>query len=281
MWSKIILLRILRSRSATIGLVIVSLFLITTIFASVIAPRPAAQQTLKDSLTPPGRNGYPLGSDVFGRCVLSRIIFGTRVSLKIAILGTIISASIGVPLGAIAGFFGGGIDYAIEGLIDLSWAFPSILLALALMFILGPGLQSVMIAVGLVYWGGYARITRGQFLVLREEDYVQAALAVGASRSRIIIRHLLPNSWAPLIVQVSLGMARIILIEAALSFLGVGAQPPTPSWGSMLSNGRMYLLTAPWLTLFPGIAIMLVVLGFNLLGDGLRDALDPRLSRSR
>ncbi len=281
MEAPVLLLRLLRSKNATVGLVIVSLFLMTTIFAPVMAPRPAVQQSLKDALTPPSKNGYPLGADEFGRCVLSRIIFGTRVSLRIALLGSIISLSIGVSLGAIAGFFGGTIDHVIEGLVDLSWAFPSILLALAIMFILGPGLQSVMIAVGLVYWGGYARITRGQFLALREEDYVQAAQAVGAGRVRIIIRHLLPNSLAPLIVQVSLGMARIILIESALSFLGVGAQPPTPSWGAMLSNGRMYLMTAPWLTLFPGVAIMLVVLGFNLLGDGLRDTLDPRLSRGR
>jgi len=160
----------------------------------------------------------------------------------------------------------------------LTWAFPTILAALAIMFILGPGLHSVMIAVGIVYWAGYARITRGQFLALREEEYVQAARAVGASNLRIVWRHLLPNSLGPLLVQLSLGMGQVILIEASLSFLGLGAQPPTPSWGSMLSNGRAYLLNAPWLTLFPGLAIMLVVLGFNLMGDGLRDALDPRLS---
>lgn len=281
MRSRVLFLRLLQSRNATIGLIIVSFFLLMTIFGPLIAPQPAERQSLKNAFTPPGENGYPLGSDEFGRCVLSRIIFGARVSLRIAILGSAVSLGIGVPLGAIAGFFRGGIDYVIEGLVDLTWAFPTILLALAIMFIIGPGLQSVMIAVGLVYWGGYARIMRGQFLALREEDYVLAACAVGAGRFRIILHHLLPNSLAPLIVQVSLGIARIILIEATLSFLGVGAQPPIPSWGAMLSNGRMYLLTAPWLTLFPGVAIMLVVLGFNLLGDGLRDVLDPRLFRNR
>jgi len=273
-----VLHRLLKNRNAVIGLLIVLAFLLMALLAPVLAPRRAEKQSLMDALKPPNRE-YLLGTDEFGRCVLSRIIYGARVSLRITLLGSAIALGIGVFLGAIAGYYGGIVDYVIQALVDISWAFPTILLALAIIFILGPGLQSIMIAVGLVYWGAYARLTRGQFLALREEDYVQAARASGASAFRIVIRHLLPNSLAPLIVQLSLGVGRIILIEASLSFLGLGAQPPTPSWGAMLSNGRMYLMTASWLTVFPGVAIMIVVLGFNLVGDGLRDALDPRLRR--
>ncbi len=266
-----------RSTNAIIGSVIIVLFFLIALLAPLLAPQPPNVLSLKDALTRPCRE-YTLGTDEFGRSILSRIIFGARVSLNIALIASAVALGIGVPLGALAGYYGGWFDSIVQGLVDLTWAFPTILAALAIMFILGTGLHSVMIAVGVVYWAGYARITRGQFLVLREEEYVQAAQAVGASNLRIVWRHLLPNSLAPLLVQLSLGMGQVILIEASLSFLGLGAQPPTPSWGAMLSNGRAYLLAAPWLTLVPGLAIMLVVLGFNLMGDGIRDALDPRLS---
>lgn len=266
-----------RSTNAIIGGVIIVLFFLIALLAPLLAPQPPNVLSLKDALTRPCRE-YTLGTDEFGRSILSRIIFGARVSLNIALIASAVALGIGVPLGALAGYYGGWFDSIVQGLVDLTWAFPTILAALAIMFILGTGLHSVMIAVGVVYWAGYARITRGQFLALREEEYVQAAQAVGASNLRIVWRHLLPNSLAPLLVQLSLGMGQVILIEASLSFLGLGAQPPTPSWGAMLSNGRAYLLAAPWLTLFPGLAIMLVVLGFNLMGDGIRDALDPRLS---
>ena len=266
-----------RSTNAIIGSVIIVLFFLIALLAPLLAPHPPNALSLKDALTSPCRE-HILGTDEFGRSILSRIIFGARVSLNIALIASAVALGIGVPLGALAGYYGGRFDSIVQGLVDLTWAFPTILAALAIMFILGTGLHSVMIAVGVVYWAGYARITRGQFLALREEEYVQAARAVGASNLRIVWRHLLPNSLAPLLVQLSLGMGQVILIEASLSFLGLGAQPPTPSWGAMLSNGRAYLLVAPWLTLFPGVAIMLVVLGFNLMGDGLRDALDPRLS---
>lgn len=265
------------STNAIIGSVIIVLFLLIALLAPLLAPHPPNALSLKDALTSPCRE-HILGTDEFGRSILSRIIFGARVSLNIALIASAVALGIGVPLGALAGYYGGWFDSIVQGLVDLTWAFPTILAALAIMFILGTGLHSVMIAVGVVYWAGYARITRGQFLALREEEYVQAARALGASNFRIIWRHLLPNSLAPLLVQLSLGMGQVILIEASLSFLGLGAQPPTPSWGAMLSNGRAYLLVAPWQTLFPGVAIMLVVLGFNLMGDGLRDALDPRLS---
>jgi len=267
----------LKSTNAVVGAIIIVLFILIALLAPLLAPKAPNAQSLKDALTSPCWK-HPLGTDEFGRSILSRIIFGARISLNIALIASAVALGIGVPLGALAGYYGGATDSIVQGLVDLTWAFPTILAALAIMFILGPGLHSVMIAVGIVYWAGYARITRGQFLALREEEYVQAARAVGASSLRIIWRHLLPNSLAPLLVQLSLGMGQVILIEASLSFLGLGAQPPTPSWGSMLSSGRAYLLTASWLTLFPGLAIMVVVLGFNLIGDGLRDALDPRLS---
>jgi len=270
----------LKSANAVVGGSIIVLFILIALFAPFLAPKPPNAQSLKDVLTPPSWTS-PFGTDEFGRSILSRIIFGARVSINIALLASAVALGIGVPLGALAGYYGGAIDSIVEGLVDITWAFPTILAALAIMFMLGPGLHSVMIAVGVVYWAGYARITRGQFLALREKEYVQAARAVGASSLRIIWRHLLPNSLAPLLVQLSLGMGQVILIEASLSFLGLGAQPPTPSWGSMLSNGRAYLLTAPWLTLIPGLAIMIIVLGFNLMGDGLRDALDPRLINTK
>ncbi len=275
-----LLFNFFKSTNAIIGTSIIILFLLTALLAPYLAPQPPNAQSLKNALTPPGRE-YLLGTDEFGRSILSRIIFGARVSLNITLLASIVALGIGVPLGALAGYYGGVLDFIVEGLVDITWAFPVILAALAIMFILGTGLHSIMIAIGVVYWAGYARITRGQFLALREEEYVQAARAVGASNLRIIWRHLLPNSLAPLLVQLSLGMGQVILLEASLSFLGLGAQPPTPSWGSMLSKGQAYLLNASWLTLFPGLAIMLVVLGFNLIGDGLRDALDPRLSHTR
>ena len=223
------------------------------------------------------RQEYPLGTDEFGRDMLSRIIHGSRVSLLVGIIAMGVSVTTGVTLGAIAGYFGGRIDYIIQGLVDISWAFPTILMAIFLVAVLGPGLGNVMIAVGLVYWGGFARVVRGQVLSLREWEFVLSARAIGTTDWRIMLRHILPNTLSPVIVMATLMMADAIIIEATLSFLGMGAQPPTPSWGSILASGRSYLLLAPWVMLFPGIAIMLTVLGFNLLGDGLRDALDPRL----
>lgn len=270
-------LHFIQNKNAILGAILIALFLIVAIFAPLIAPRSPTAQSLKDALTPPSQK-YPLGTDEFGRSILSRIIFGSRIALEIVLIASAVALGIGVPLGALAGFYGGAVDYVIQGLVDITWAFPTVLAALAIVFTLGPGLHSVMVAVGVVYWALYARIIRGQFIALREEEYIQAARAVGASNLRIVWRHLLPNSLAPLLVQLSLGMGQVILVAASLSFLGLGAQPPTPSWGYMLSEGRAYLLTAPWLMIFPGLAIAFVVLGFNLMGDGLRDALDPRLS---
>jgi len=268
--------RLRRSPGAMIGLALIVLLLFMALTADYVATQGIDDQNLRKGLLPPGGE-FPLGTDEFGRDMLSRIIHGSRVSLKVGIIAMGLSAVIGISLGAIAGYFGGRIDYLIQGLVDISWAFPTVLLAIFLIAVLGPGLVNVMIAVGLVYWGGFARVVRGQVLSLREWEFITAARAIGANDLRIMFRHIMPNIVAPVIVMGSLMMADAILIEATLSFLGMGAQPPTPSWGSILSDGRTYMRLAPWVTIFPGIAIMLTVLGFNLLGDGLRDALDPRL----
>ena len=259
-----------------IGLVLVVLLLLVTLMADFIAPQGIDEQDLRKGLFAPGGE-FLLGTDEFGRDMLSRIIHGSRISLQVGIIATVLSAVIGISLAAISGYFGGRIDYFIQSMVDISWAFPTVLLAIFLVAMLGPGLVNVMIAVGLSYWGGYARVVRGQVLSLREWEFVVAARAIGANDARIMLRHILPNIIAPVIVMCTMMMADAIVIEATLSFLGMGAQPPVPSWGSILAGGRTYLRLAPWVTLFPGIAIMLTVLGFNLLGDGLRDALDPRL----
>ncbi|MCK4741227.1 MAG: ABC transporter permease [Anaerolineales bacterium] len=271
--------RLRRSPSAMIGLSLILLLLLVALTADLIAPQGIDDQDLRKGLFSPSRE-FPLGTDEFGRDMLSRIIHGSRISLQVGIIATVISAVIGIFLGAIAGYYGGRIDYLIQGMVDISWAFPTILVALFLIAILGPSLVNVMIAVGLSYWGGFTRVVRGQVLSLREWEFIVAARAIGANDMRILFRHIMPNILAPIIVMATLMMADTILIEATLSFLGMGAQPPIPSWGSILSSGRSYLRLAPWVTFFPGFAIMLTVLGFNMLGDGLRDALDPRL-RSR
>ncbi len=268
--------RLRRSPGAMIGLALVVSLLLTVLTADYIAPQGIDDQDLRKGLWPPSRE-FPLGTDEFGRDMLSRIIHGARISLQVGFIATGISAVIGVILGAIAGYFGGRIDYLIQGMVDISWAFPTVLFALFLIAVLGPSLTNVMISVGLGYWGGYARVVRGQVLSLREWEFITAAHAIGASDLRIMFRHIMPNIVAPVIIMSTLMMADAILIEATLSFLGMGAQPPIPSWGSILSAGRAHMRLAPWETIFPGIAIMLTVLGFNLLGDGLRDALDPRL----
>ncbi len=268
--------RLRRSPGAMIGLVLIVLLLFVALMADFIAPQGIDEQDLRKGLLAPGGE-FLLGTDEFGRDMLSRIIHGSRISLQVGIIATVLSAVIGISLGVIAGYFGGRIDYLIQGMVDVSWAFPTVLFALFLIAVLGPSLTSVMISVGLGYWGGYARVVRGQVLSLREWEFVTAARAIGANDLRIMFRHILPNIVSPVIIMSTLMMADAILIEATLSFMGMGAQPPVPSWGSILSAGRAHMRLAPWETIFPGIAIMLTVLGFNLLGDGLRDALDPRL----
>jgi peptide/nickel transport system permease protein len=259
-----------------IGLALIALLLLTALTADLVATQGIDEQDLRKGLLPPSQE-FVLGTDEFGRDLLSRIIHGSRVSLQVAIIATSISAVVGIGLGATAGYFGGRIDYVVRAMIDISWAFPTVLLAIFLVAVLGAGLTNLMIAVGLSYWGGFAAVVRAQVLSLREWEFISAARAIGARHPRIMFRHIMPNILAPVIVMATMMMADAILIEATLSFLGMGAQPPIPSWGSILASGRSYLRLAPWVTFFPGVAIMLTVLGFNLLGDGLRDALDPRL----
>lgn len=268
--------RLRKSPGAMIGLALILLLIFTALAADLVAPQGIDEQDLRKGLLPPSRE-FLLGTDEFGRDLLSRIIYGARISLLVGIIATGISTGIGIVLGITAGYYGGRLDLFIQGMVDICVAFPTILMAIFLIAALGPGLVNLMVAVGLVYWGGFARVVRGQTLSLREWEFVTAAQAIGSKNWRIMFRHILPNILSPIIVMSTLMMADAILIEAALSFVGMGAQPPTPSWGSILSAGRTYMALAPWQTLFPGMAIMLAVLGFNMLGDGLRDALDPRL----
>jgi peptide/nickel transport system permease protein len=218
-----------------------------------------------------------LGLDELGRDIFARVLAGARVSLLVGLVVVAVSATIGTAIGSIAGYFGGWVDEAISRVIDILMAFPGLLLAIALVAVLGPSLTNVVIALAVIGWVGYARVVRGQVLRVRELDYVQAAKALGADNVRMLARHVVPAALPVVTVQATLGMGGAILAEASLSFLGLGVQPPTPSWGTMLSYGKAHLLDAPHLTIFPGLAIALLVLGFNFLGDGLRDRLDPRL----
>jgi peptide/nickel transport system permease protein len=264
-----------RLRLAIIGAAVILALIVCAATSPYLAPYDPQAMSLEQELSPPSA-GHLLGQDKFGRDILSRIIYGARISLLVGVTTVLVSLSIGACVGCAAGFFGGLADEVFLRIVDIFLAFPGILLALSLMALLGPALSNVIIALCLVGWVGYARLARAQVLSLKERDFVLAARASGATDARIIFRHVLPNVLAPLTVEATFGMGAAITAEAALSFLGLGVQPPTPSWGSMLNEGRQFLLIAPHLTTFPGLAIMLVVLGFNFLGDGLRDWLDPR-----
>jgi len=273
---RVTLRRLKQNRLALLGLGVIVLIIFAAIFASHIAPRHYARQVLRHRLLPPSTE-YPLGTDAIGRCILSRIIYGSRIALMVGVIIVGIQVAIGLTLGLISGYYGGHIDTVIMRLVDTMLAFPIIVLALAIAAALGPGLFNVMIALGVIGWSDYARVVRGQVLSVKENDYIEAIRAVGASNVRIIFRHILPNVLAPIIVMATLGMAGALLAASALSFLGLGAQPPEPCWGAILADGRGFLRRAWWVATFPGVAIMVVVLGFNFFGDGLRDALDPRL----
>jgi len=269
----------LRNKSAVTGSIIVGILIITAIFADAIAPKDPYQMDIWESFRPPEglRGEYILGTDDMGRDVLSRIIVGSRIALLVAIVATGVSLVFGVTLGAIAGYVGGITDAIIMRIMDLILAFPSILLAIAIVASLGPGVVNAMLAIAIVRIPAMVRVTRSMVLSLREEDFVAAAQALGLSHARILFRHILVNCYAPILVVATLNMGTAITVEATLSFLGLGAQPPIISWGRMLALGREAIRTAPHITLFPGLAIVFTTLGFNLLGDGLRDISDPQL----
>jgi peptide/nickel transport system permease protein len=270
--------RLWKVRLAAVGLTIVAFLVICALTAPWISPYEPNRQRLLDALQAPSAE-HLLGTDENGRDVLSRILYGTQVSLAAGIFSVTIALSLGVTIGLVSGYFGGRVDNVLMRCMDALLAFPTLVLALAITATLGPGLRNAMIAIGIVGTPIFARLTRGQVLSVREREMVEAARTIGASHVRIMVKHILPNVMGPLIVQISLSVAVAILAEATLSFLGLGVQPPQPSWGSMVSRGKDYLDLAPWLAFAPGGAILLAVLGFNFVGDAVRDALDPRLSR--
>lgn len=272
-------LKIMRSyKGFAIGAIIVSLVAFMAIFAPFLAPYHYAEARLVDALQPPGfGQGHLLGTDKYGRDILSRMIYGARLSLMIGIVAQVINLTIGVPLGLVGGYFGGYVDDAVMGLVNVTLSMPVLILALAIMTLLGPGIINLFIALGIVNWCYTARITRSETLSTKEMDYVEAAKGLGSSTVRIMRKHILPNIFAPILVIATLGVADAILLGAALGFLGLGAQPPRPEWGTMLSHGRDYIRLAPWITIIPGVALVFTIMGFNLLGDGIRDILDPHM----
>ena len=270
--------RIFKFRGALIGLILVVIYVGVALLANVIAPYDPIDQHPKDGLQAPSGT-YLLGTDQFGRDILSRIIFGARNSLSISIFSVAIACFIGTTLGIFSGYKGGLIDNIIMRFMDILFAFPAILLALFIVTILGPGGRNTILAIAIVYTPIFARVARGPVLIIKNKEFVLAARALGVGHPRILLRHIFPNITAPILVQISLALSWVMLTEASLSFLGLGTIPPNSSWGSMLSDSRMLMELAPWTAVFPGLALMFGVLGFGLLGDGLRDMTDPRLRR--
>lgn len=266
---------LVRNRGAVIGLVIIGSFIIASIFAPLISTHSPTETAVVDRLQPASGEHW-LGTDELGRDLFSRMLFGGRISLNIGIISVVIGIAVGVPIGAVSGYYGGRLDIITQRFIDIMIAFPGILLAIVVVTVLGVGVTNVMIATGIASVPIYARLVRGSVLAAKEQSYVTAAQAAGIGDFSIIFRHILPNCLAPVIVQSTFQIATSILWAAGLGFLGLGAQAPTPEWGAILSNGREYIRTAHHLTTYPGLAILLMVLGFNLVGDGLRDALDPK-----
>jgi len=261
-----------------VGALIVIFLILMALFGNLIAPYDPLEMHTADALMEPSAK-YWLGTDRFGRDQLSRLINGTRISMTVSFGSICIAAVLGVIIGLVSGYYGGYIDSIIMRLLDIIFAFPMLLLALVLVAVLGPSLRNVLIAIGFVQHARFARIVRGSVLSVKEKEFVEGIRSVGARGKTIIFRFILPNVLSPVIVQATWGLSIAIMLEAALSFLGLGTQPPMPSWGLMLNESRRFMELAPWMTIFPGLAIMFAVLGFNLMGDALRDALDPRLSQ--
>jgi ABC-type dipeptide/oligopeptide/nickel transport system permease subunit len=268
--------RLKRNKLALFGLSIVILLILVAIFAPLIAPYDPIDRVKEDSLQPPSAK-YWFGTDILGRDIFSRVIYGSRISLMVGTVAVGISLMIGLTFGALAGYFGNVSDTIIMRIADIFFAFPYILGAIAIMTVLGPGIFNIFIAIGILGWASFARIFRGSILSIKNKEYIEAARALGASNFRIISKHIFPNAFAPIIVYGTMTVGTAIIVEAALSFLGIGVQPPTPAWGKMLSEALDYIDIASWMMIFPGLAIVITVLGFVLLGDGLRDAFDPKL----
>lgn len=272
--------RFVRSPLNVVGLVLLGLFVGAALFASVLAPIDPLKQSLGQRLKPPTAAHW-LGTDQLGRDLYSRILYGARISLMLGVIVVGAAGFVGTTVGVVAGYAGGWVDEILMRITDIFFAFPALILAMAIAGALGPSLNNTMLAIAAVSWPVYARLVRAQTLTLRGREFVEAARSLGASPGYIILRHILPNTLAPLLVQASFDMGGAILSAAGLSFIGFGAQPPQPEWGVMISDGRKYITTHLWLSLFPGLAIFFTVAAFNLLGDGLRDALDPRLRGER
>jgi peptide/nickel transport system permease protein len=275
-----VLRRLAAHRTGAAGLVLVALVVLSGILAPVLTPYRPDQIRMEESLQPPSR-AHPMGTDVFGRDVATRLLYGARFSLQVSVLSRVVAIAIGTFLGLLAGYFGGRLESAVMRMADVTLAYPGLLLLIAVVAAVGPSMVSLFIALGIVGWAGVARLVRAQVLSLKEREFVLAVRSLGMSHPRVMARHLLPNVLTQLIVVFSMGLGAAIMAESSMSFLGLGAQPPTPSWGNMISGGLDYLRVAPWLSLSPGVLITVSVLGFNLLGDALRDVLDPKLGLGR
>jgi peptide/nickel transport system permease protein len=270
--------RFLRNKLSLFGLAIVILLILVSLLASTIQPYDPLKISISNRTQPPSQT-HTFGTDHFGRDIYSRVLSGAKISLTVGVVSVALGALVGILLGSIGGYFGGWIDYAITLVMDAIISFPAVLLAIGLMSVMGLGVTNIIIALAFIGIPHYGRIMRGAVLSIREKEYVEAARASGSGHLKLLLIHVLPNAMAPLIVVTTIGVANAILIEAALSFLGLGVPPPAPSWGNMLADGRNFLIQAPWMTIFPGLAISFTVLGFNTLGDGLRDVLDPKLKQ--
>ena len=268
--------RLRHDQAAVVGMAIIVILAVVAALAPALVPTSPTDQSFIDKFTPPGRE-HLMGTDEFGRDTLSRVIYGSRVALWVGLAPVAIALVVGVTAGLAAGYYGGPLDQIVMRMIDILLAFPWLLLAIGIMAILGPGINNVIIAVAIIYVPSFARIVRSSVLSIKEKEYVEAARASGQSDLRIITRHVLANAWAPIIVLATLSIGQAIIYAAGLSFIGLGTQPPNADWGVMLKSGHEFLRDSPWMGIFPGLAILITVLAFNLLGDGLRDALDPRI----
>lgn len=277
--SNTVLYRLLRNRLALIGVMMILTVLVCAVFAPAIAPHDPNKMSLTAAFLPIGSDNHLLGTDEFGRDLLSRLIYGARISLTVAVISVLMGGSVGTVLGLTAGYYGGKYEAVVMRVMDALFAFPYVLLAITLMTVLGQGLNNLIIAISIVYIPGFARIVRGEALVIKNEEYIEVIRSLGASDTRIVFRHILPNCVASITVYVTMCTAGAILSEASLSFLGLGIQPPTATWGTILRGGQEFLVLSPQIATCSGLAVLITVLGFNLFGDGLRDALDPKLKR--